>query len=553
MLNVIEYGKDEYDFPALLVLGCFDAIHVGHRDLIKKAKLQAKINGLDLGVMLFRDGKGGKTVYSFEERLAILEEFNVKFVLVMDFNEQLKNTSPEDFLHAVEDKVNVKAYMSGKDFRFGAKAKGKSSTLKNYAEDEDNGVWYMPVKDVTAGDEKISTTQIKECLEKGEVAKANELLGSEFFVSGEVIKGEGRGASRLGYPTANVVYPQNKCEVKQGVYIVKSKIDENEYFGIANYGNCPTFGDERIALEVHYARFNGDLYGKTIEVRFLDYLRDIATFGSVEELAAQLDEDKKALMAYIVAYKEKAAAEAAKAPAAQPVQHPVAAEVANTPAADVTAEPVQKPVVEEVAQHEEAVAEEIPQPVEAVDAPAEPEVEQSAQEAVTEEISQPEEVVAQPEEAVAEEVAQPEEEVAEPAEAVTEEVSESEVSAEEFKALDSGFDDVAEEVVEVPEEPEAAEPEQTEEVAEVPEEPEATEPEQAEEVAEVPEEPEVTEAAEPEQTEEVAEVPEEPEAIEPEQSEEVAEVPEEPEATEPDEEAKVEDNSEKENEEGKVD
>jgi len=474
MLNVIEYGKDEYDFPALLVLGCFDAIHVGHRDLIKKAKLQAKINGLDLGVMLFRDGKGGKTVYSFEERLAILEEFNVKFVLVMDFNEQLKNTSPEDFLHSVEDKVNVKAYMSGKDFRFGAKAKGKSSTLKNYAEDEDNGVWYMPVKDVTAGEEKISTTQIKECLEKGEVAKANELLGSEFFVSGEVIKGEGRGASRLGYPTANVVYPQNKCEVKQGVYIVKSKIDENEYFGIANYGNCPTFGDERIALEVHYARFNGDLYGKTIEVRFLDYVRDIATFGSVEEPAAQLDEDKKALMAYIVAYKEKAAAEAAKAPATQPVQRPVAAEVANTPAVDVTAEPVQKPVAEEVAQPEEVVAEEVPQPVEAVDSPAEPEVEQSAQEPVAEEISQPEEVVAQPEEAVAE-----------PA-----------VSAEEFKALDSGFDDVAEEV------------------AEVPEEPTATAPEQAEEVAEVTEEPEVTETTE---------------------------------------EAEAEDNSEKENEEGKVD
>ena len=68
MLEIVEYGKDEYGFPALVVLGCFDAIHAGHRELLKKAKLQAKINGLDLGVMMFKEGKGGKLIYSFEER-----------------------------------------------------------------------------------------------------------------------------------------------------------------------------------------------------------------------------------------------------------------------------------------------------------------------------------------------------------------------------------------------------------------------------------------------------------------------------------------------------
>ena len=190
MLSVIEYGKDEYEFPALIVLGCFDAIHIGHRELLKKAKLQAKINGLDLGVMMFRDGKSGKLLYSFEERCAILEQFNVKFVLAIDFNDGFKAISPLDFLHQVEDKVNVKAYMSGKDFRFGAQAKGKSSTLKNYADDEENGVWYMPVKDVALGGEKVSTTLIKSCLEAGNVAKADELLGEEFFLSGEVVKGD---------------------------------------------------------------------------------------------------------------------------------------------------------------------------------------------------------------------------------------------------------------------------------------------------------------------------------------------------------------------------
>ncbi|MGN0814057.1 MAG: riboflavin biosynthesis protein RibF [Candidatus Coproplasma sp.] len=294
MLTIVEYGKDEYAFPSLLVLGCFDAIHLGHRELFKKAKLQAKINGLDLGVMMFRDGKGGKQIYSFEERISFLERFNVKFVLVIDFTDEFKTTAPLDFLHTIEDKLNVKAYMSGKDFRFGKGAKGKSSTLKNYADDEENGVWYMPVKDVTYEGEKISTTLIKSCLESGDINKANILLGENFFVEGEVVSGVGRG-EKLGYPTINICYPEWKFPIKQGVYKVKSEIDGVEYFGIANYGNCPTFDDSRIALEVNFEGFSGDLYGKTLKVTFLKYIRDIVKFSGAEELSAQLASDKASL------------------------------------------------------------------------------------------------------------------------------------------------------------------------------------------------------------------------------------------------------------------
>ena len=313
MLEVIEYGKGEYEFPALVVLGCFDAIHAGHRDLLKKAKLQAKINGLDLGVMMFRGGKSGKLVYSFEERCAILEGYNVKFVLAVDFTDEFKAIAPLDFLHEVEEKINVKAYMSGKDFRFGAGAKGKSSTLKNYAEDEDNGVWYMPVKDVDLKGEKISTTLIKTCLDQGNVAKANELLGAEFSVSGEVVKGEGRGTSVVGFPTVNIVYPEWKHALKHGVYSVKCLIGETDYQGIANFGNCPTFGDERIALEVYLEGYSGDLYGQILTIRFVDYIRDIEEFGSAEELSGQLQND------LLTVSDELAVAEA----------EPVAAEVAT--------------------------------------------------------------------------------------------------------------------------------------------------------------------------------------------------------------------------------
>lgn len=293
MLEIVEYGKGTYDFPCLLVLGCFDAIHVGHRELLKKAKLQAKINGLDLGVMTFINGKGDKQIYTFEEKTSLLEEYNVKFVYAIDFNDEFKKISALEFLSQTESALNVKAYMSGKDFRFGAGAKGKSATLKKYAEDDENGVWYMPIKEVLFGDEKVSTTTIKEKLQCGELELANELLGKPFSLHGIVTSGAGRG-NGIGFPTANVSYPEDKIQVKYGVYSVKCNVDGEEYSGVANYGSRPTFEEESPVLEAYLEGFNGDIYGKEIKIEFLKYLRDIQKFDSEEELKNQIEADLQA-------------------------------------------------------------------------------------------------------------------------------------------------------------------------------------------------------------------------------------------------------------------
>lgn len=394
MLSVIEYGKDEYDFPALIVLGCFDALHAGHRELLKKAKLQAKINGLDLGVMMFRDGKGDKLVYSFEERIAILEQFNVKFVLAIDFTEEFKKTAPLDFLEAVEDKINVKAYMSGKDFRFGEKAKGKSSTLKSYAEDDENGVWYMPVKDVEMDGEKISTTLIKSYLSEGNVAKANALLGSEFTLTGEVVKGAGRGTSVVGFPTVNIVYPEWKQPIKHGVYSVKCMIGETDYQGVANFGTCPTFGDDRVALEVYFEGFSGDLYGQVLTIRFIDFVRDIEEFVSADELSGQIKSDLNSVNGEAVATDATVEEPAAEQPVEsaeevvedQPVEN--VEEITEVPAEEVTEQ-----VGEESEEVGEGTVEE--QSVEAVEKTEEASVEEVNEAAeITEEI--PEAVEEQP-------------------------------------------------------------------------------------------------------------------------------------------------------------
>jgi riboflavin kinase/FMN adenylyltransferase len=239
---------------------------------------------------MFKDGKGGKQIYSFDERVKMLEPYNVKFVLAVDYNEEFKSIAPLDFLLSLDNQLNVKAFMSGKDFRFGKDAKGKSSTLKAYAEDEENGVWYMPIKDVTIGEEKVSTTAIKSFLDEGMIEKANEFLGENFSVEGEVVSGAHRGA-RLGFPTANIFYPEYKYPIKQGVYKVKSNIDGVDYFGIASYGARPTFDDEQVVLETYFKDFNGDLYGRNVKIEFMAHIRDIEKFEDETQLEDQLKHD----------------------------------------------------------------------------------------------------------------------------------------------------------------------------------------------------------------------------------------------------------------------
>lgn len=414
MLEIVNYNKEEYNFPALVVLGCFDAVHVGHAELLKKAKLQAKINGLDLGVMMFAEGKGGRQVFTFEERLAFLAGYNTKFVLKIDYTDEFKKTTAADFLHNLEEHINVKAYMSGKDFRFGAGAKGKSSTLKNYAEDEENGVWYMPVKDVMVDGEKVSTTLIKKYIEEGKIQKANALLGRQYFVTGEVCEGHGRGKT-LGFPTANIVYPANKVLVKDGVYGVEAEIDGAVYRGVANCGPRPTFGEDAVVLEAYFEGLNEELYGKPVTIKFVNYIRGIKKFDSAEALSEQISRDLACIGAPDADAEAEEAAPAAEAPAEVVAQTPAETAV-ETPAA----EPVET-VVETPAATEPETATEVPAETAAAVPAEEP--------AVTE----PEVAAETPVEIVTEEPVPVQEEVpAEvPAEAAEEPAAEPEVAAEE--------------------------------------------------------------------------------------------------------------------------
>ena len=264
-----------------MLLGGFDGLHVGHRRLLSRAKQ----SGLPVGVMTIMGGKEGN-IFTFAERERIFKESGADFVFELPFAE-IKDLSPTEFLRFLIEKFNPTLFVCGEDFRFGAGALGTPEIIKTSTQ-----VRVEILSLVEMGGEKISSRKVKELLEKGEVEKANALLGEEFFLCGKVEKDRQVGRT-IGFPTANIAYPQEKFPLKKGVYATKITVDGKEYKGITNYGARPTFDNDKVVTETYLDGFSGDLYGKELKIRFVKYLRGVTKFESVDGLIEQLNKDLK--------------------------------------------------------------------------------------------------------------------------------------------------------------------------------------------------------------------------------------------------------------------
>lgn len=273
-------NKNSYSNASVMLLGGFDGLHAGHKTLVEKAKGFR----LPIGIMTIVGGKGERGLFTLCEREEIFRRAGVDFVLELPFLE-IKDLSPEIFTRQIIEECNPVAFVCGDDFRFGKNACGTPETLKQTGQ-----VCVEVQKLLTVNGEKVSSTKIKAHLSKGEIERANELLGEEFFLIGGVVKDRGVGKT-LGFPTANVFYPKDKHPVKRGVYETRVCLNGKEYKGITNYGNRPTFDDNTTITETYIDGFDGDLYGKPLKIRFTRYLRDIEKFESIEALKAQLNED----------------------------------------------------------------------------------------------------------------------------------------------------------------------------------------------------------------------------------------------------------------------
>ena len=263
-----------------MMLGGFDGLHIGHRKLLSCAKE----SGYPVGLMTIVGGKEEESLFTFTEREEIFRAAGAEFVFELPF-EEIKGLSPQAFLALLEKEFTPKLLVCGEDFRFGARAVGTPEMIK---ESTHVCVEVLPLVEMEG--EKVSSTTIKGLLVSGKVEKANELLTHNFFLMGQVYADRKVGRT-IGFPTANIRYPEGKFPLKIGVYETRVTVDGNTYKGITNYGTRPTFDNEEVLTETFLDGFDGDLYGRNLKVEFVRFLREIRKFERVEELKAQLQVD----------------------------------------------------------------------------------------------------------------------------------------------------------------------------------------------------------------------------------------------------------------------
>lgn len=283
----------------VIALGYFDSVHKGHRLIIGAAQKKAEETNSVATVFTFDGnlnyyiGKGDKKyLFTKEERKKIFESIGVKNVFFAPVNKEFLSLDAMAFLDYVNGVFDIKAYVCGKDYRFGKGGLGDVEFLKKYAEEKGQEVLIEPLaKEYGA---KIATSGIKELLKEGNVKKTNSLLGFEYFISGKVFQDRMVGR-KIGFPTVNVEIDQEKSPLKNGVYAGYVVLDK-KYKAIINYGARPTFNLSKKLIEAHILDFNGELYGKDITVYFTDFMREIIKFdstdGLIERLRADLEELK---------------------------------------------------------------------------------------------------------------------------------------------------------------------------------------------------------------------------------------------------------------------
>ncbi|WP_456455840.1 riboflavin biosynthesis protein RibF [Thermovibrio sp.] len=260
-------------------VGKFNAFHIGHQELINQAKKRCN------RVLVISIRGIGKELFSKKEREEILRRLKVK-VVELPFHE-IKELSPEEFFHLLKE-MGCQTVVVGKDWRFG---KGRKGGVKEALEiGRRLGIEVVAVDTLKVKGVKVGTSLIETLLKEGKVEKANRLLGFPYFAIGKVVRGRGLGR-KLGFPTLNVK-TDKEIPLKEGVYLVKVKIDSKEFLGLSNYGRRPTFNGKEKLLEVFIPEKElPELYGREVKVEFLKFIRPERTFKTVEELKKQIKLD----------------------------------------------------------------------------------------------------------------------------------------------------------------------------------------------------------------------------------------------------------------------
>lgn len=287
----MEYLKIEGEFPKLancaVTMGKFDGIHRGHRKLVEKIR-ERKTLGEQ--AVLFAIDASSNMILTSQERASLLEKLGVDVLVECQLNDRIRHMKAENFIKEILiGDLQVSYVAVGEDFRFGFERKGTPAMLKEFGKKYGFHTEILPKE--MDGHRKISSTFVREELNRGNMEKFHFLMGTDFSVEGIIEHGRGMGHKYL-LPTTNLIPPVEKLMPPNGVYITVSHFKDRSYQGITNVGHKPTVGGEKfIGVETYLFDCDENLYGEYCKVDFKKFLRPEQKFSSLEALKAQLERD----------------------------------------------------------------------------------------------------------------------------------------------------------------------------------------------------------------------------------------------------------------------
>ena len=290
--------------PALkggvIALGNFDGLHLGHQAVIGRALALARGKGAAAAVMtfephprmFFKPDQEPFRLSPFRMKARVIEALGADYLYVQTFDKEFSERTPENFVSEIlVGGLGLSHIVVGYDYVFGYQRKGNVEVLRALA--PKYGFEVTAVEKLGEGEERFSSTAIRNLLREGNPREAARMLGRYWEIEGRVVHGDQRGRT-LGFPTANVPY-RDYLHPKKGVYAIRAGVDHGAetiwHDGVANFGNRPTFDKTDVLLEAHLFDTNEDLYGKHLRVALVNYIREERKFGGLDALKAQIAAD----------------------------------------------------------------------------------------------------------------------------------------------------------------------------------------------------------------------------------------------------------------------
>ena len=282
----------------MLAIGVFDGVHLGHKALLSELKRQADEKDLIAGVVTFRkhpatilpDQQRLPHLTSLAEKIRLLREEGVAFIVTLSFTLELAQVSAEHFVSLLKKHSRMRGLVIGSDFALGRNREGNAETLARLGRDTGFSVTVVPPAKLDG--EVVSSTAIRNALASGDMDKVRRMMSRYFSLEERVVTGNGRGAD-LGYPTANLDTDPEQALPADGVYATWAYIDDKPLPAVTNIGRRPTFGGGERIVEVYIMGYQGNLYGSRLKIDIIERLRGEMRFDSATALTDQIEDDIK--------------------------------------------------------------------------------------------------------------------------------------------------------------------------------------------------------------------------------------------------------------------